>query len=55
MADYQKLYHITFNAITDALREQEQLNFGKAREILQQAQLRAEDAYLDDSEDKTKE
>ena len=51
MVDYKALYLMVFNAITDALREQEQMNFGKARELLQQAQIRAEEWYLDQSEE----
>ena len=47
MTDYEKLYHIMFNAATDALRALENLNTGTAREILETAQQKAEDAYLE--------
>lgn len=45
--EYQKMYIILFNAITDALKELENLNFGSAGKILKQAQIRAEEVYLD--------
>lgn len=35
---YEELYHILFNAATDALRAMEQENFGQARELLVWAQ-----------------
>ena len=46
MNEYQKPYYIVFNAITDAVRELEKSNFGKAREILTQAQCDAEEAFV---------
>ena len=50
MTDYKKEYHIVFNAMTDALEEMEKLNFGAAKEILKQAQIDAEEAYLQQGE-----
>ena len=47
MANYQKLYTLLFNAITDALEELEQLNVGSARERLMTAQQQAEELYLE--------
>ena len=44
--DYKKPYLILFNGITDALDSMERLNFGRARDILQDAQQAAEEAYI---------
>ena len=41
-----ELYHILFNAITDALEAMEKLNFGEAKRILMAAQQKTEEAYL---------
>ena len=46
MTDYQKEYHIMFNAATDALEAMEELNFGVAKEILRRAHQEAEEEYL---------
>lgn len=51
MTDYQKEYHIVFNAVTDALRAMEALNFGTAQEILRRAQMEAEEVYLTRTDD----
>ncbi len=51
MNEYQKPYYIVFNAVTDAVRELEKLNFGKAREILIKAQYDAEEAFVSFGED----
>ena len=50
MESYEKEYHIVFNAVTDALRAMEELNFGTAKAILQTAQQDAEEAYLQRTE-----
>ena len=50
MESYEKEYHIVFNAVTDALRAMEELNFGTAKVILQAAQQAAEEAYLQRTE-----
>ena len=42
MADYQKMYTTMFNAATDALNALDRLDIGRAKELLMQAQLRAE-------------
>ena len=44
--DYRKPYLILFNGITDALYAMEQMNFGKARDYLMDAQRNAEDAFI---------
>ena len=44
---YQKMYIRLFNAVTDALEEMQQQNFGAARALLVQAQQDCEEIYLD--------
>ncbi len=44
--NYEKLYHLLFNAITDALEQMEKQNFGTAKEILIAAQQQAEEIYM---------
>lgn len=46
MVDYKLLYSILFNAMTDALDEMEQQNYGRAREDLIAAQQKVEDIYI---------
>ena len=48
MADYEKMYHILFHAITRALAELEQQNAGLAAGILRAAQQMAEELYIAD-------
>ncbi len=50
MTDYQELYTKLFNAATDALDALEELNVGRARDILRQAQIDVEETYLEDAE-----
>ena len=45
---YKKLYYCVFNGITDAMEELENQNFGAAKEILRNAQLKAEEIYLEE-------
>ena len=55
MADYEHLYHVMFNAATDAL---ERLKSGHAQQaiwILEKAQTRAEDEYLSEEAGNTQE
>ena len=47
MMDYEKLYFSLFNAVTDALEDMEQLNFGAAKARLVSAQQQAEELYMD--------
>ena len=42
----EELYHLLFNAITDALEAMEKLNFGEAKALLIAAQQNAEEGYL---------
>ena len=46
MTDYQKMYTTMFNAVTDALNALDRLDIGRAKELLMQAQLKAEGEYL---------
>ena len=46
MTDYQKMYLILFNAITDALAQIEKQNYGDAKSALIAAQQKAEDLYI---------
>ena len=46
MVDYQKMYSILFNAITDAVNEMEENKFCKALEILILAQQTTEAMYI---------
>ena len=46
MLDYKLLYSVLFNAMTDALEEMEQQNYGRAREDLIAAQQQVEDIYI---------
>ena len=47
MPDYQKMYLLLFNTITDALEEMKKQNYGEATELLRKAQSDAEDVYID--------
>ncbi len=48
--DYEKLYHLLFNAITDALEQLDAQNYGEAKETLISAQQKAEEIYIDSVE-----
>lgn len=43
---YRELYYQLFNSITDALEQMKKMNFGLAEEILQTAQIKAEEKYI---------
>ena len=45
MANYDKMYSLLFNAITDALEKLEKQNLGDAKDILISAQQKAEDTF----------
>ncbi len=47
MPDYEKLYHLLFNAITDALEKLEQNQPQTAAELLRQAQQKSEEIYIE--------
>ena len=46
MPDYEKMYHLLFNAITDALEQIESQNYGNAKAKLISAQQKAEEIYI---------
>jgi len=50
MPDYQKLYAILFNAITDALRKIDRLQIKEARQLLIRAQQETEERDLSDDD-----
>ena len=49
--DYQKLYHILFNVVTDSLESMAAQNFGQAAACLRQAQQTCEELYTEGEED----
>jgi len=48
MSDYSTAYFLLFNAITDALEQIDKRNYGIAVELLKNAQIKAEEIFLDD-------
>ena len=48
---YKKGYFMMFNAMTDAMKAMEEQNFGQAKAILCQAQINAEETYLQETDD----
>ena len=48
--NYEPLYHLLFNACTDALEELDAQNFGSARARLIAAQQQAEESYMTQEE-----
>ena len=49
--DYKFLYHILFNAATDAIWAIDEADYSRARRLLVEAQQRAEDLYIGNAED----
>ena len=47
MPDYEKLYHLLFNAVTDALEQIEQLHYQAAVKLLMDAQRETEELYIE--------
>ena len=50
MQNYEKLYHLLFNAITDALEQMDAQNYGEAKKTLISAQQKAEEIYINSAE-----
>ena len=50
MPDYKKLYHLLFNAITDALEKAESGESEAARVLLVRAQQKTEELYIEAGE-----
>ena len=46
MADYNKMYLLLFNAISDALEQMESQNYSNAKDMLIAAQQKAEEIYI---------
>ena len=46
MADYNKMYLLLFNAISDALEQMESQNYGNAKDMLIAARQKAEEIYI---------
>ena len=46
MPDYKKMYLLLFNAITDALENLSDNNYGAARDLLIAAQQQTEELYI---------
>ena len=49
MTDYKELYHLLFNAATDALEALSRLDAAAAARLLEKAQTEAEDRILKDT------
>ena len=45
--NYEKMYHLLFNAITDALEQMEKQNLGSAKDLLTTDQQKAEEIYME--------
>ena len=45
--NYEKMYHLLFNAITDALEQMEKQNLGSAKDLLTTAQQQTEEIYME--------
>ena len=48
--EYETLYHLLFNAVTDALEELSAQNFGLAKERLIEAQQQCEELYIQETD-----
>ncbi|MGE4484362.1 MAG: hypothetical protein AB7C97_04495 [Oscillospiraceae bacterium] len=48
MENFEKAYLLLFNEITDAIVEIERCNYGSAAEILKNAQIKAENIYIEE-------
>ena len=46
MPDFEKMYYLLFNAITDALAHIEKTNYGLAADCLKKAQADSEELYI---------
>ena len=52
MQTYEELYHLMFNAATDAKQKLDECNYGTAKDILIDAQRLAEELYISSSDSK---
>ena len=46
MVDYEKLYKVLFNGITDAIKDMDKHNYGLAKDRLINIQQEVEDFYM---------
>lgn len=49
MTDYKKLYHLLFNAATDALEALGHMDVSAAIRLLEEAQIKAKEIVLEDA------
>jgi len=47
MTDYEKLYKLLFNGITDIIEDPAKQNYGFAADKLKHLQMKAEEIYID--------
>lgn len=47
MVDYEKLYEVLFNGITDAIEDMDKQNYGTAKRTPIHVQQMAEEIYID--------
>ena len=47
---YEEMYHLLFNAITDALEQMEKQNLGSAKDLLTTAQQKTEEIYMESAD-----
>ena len=50
---WKRMYTLLFNAVTDAVVEMEQQNYGQAKQLLLRGQREAEELFLGSEEEKT--
>ncbi|MEL4106936.1 hypothetical protein IZU99_00925 [Oscillospiraceae bacterium CM] len=50
MLNYEKLYRILFNGISDAINALDLFNYGVSRDILVKAQQSSEEAYIEEAD-----
>ena len=50
MPNYEKMYLMLFNAVTDALEQITTCNYGSARDLLIAAQQKTEEIYISEDE-----
>ena len=49
--NYEKMYFLLFNTLSDAIESIERFDYGRARELLITAQQQAEEEYIEQGED----
>ncbi len=50
--EYKEMYYSLFNAVTDAIEQIQEQNFGIASQTLIQAQIKCEELYINQDADK---